>query len=321
MKRIPFSRCEAVNGLAGPSDLAMENRSAFGGDRLIVASQERRDRDPEGEYLDSGSIKFIPLSGGNRNQVIEFSFSGRDEYPFHPEAIDILVHGGSKYLFVINHARTTQHAVEIFRIEKTSLVFMGRFRHRFIEYPSDIVGLGLDEFYLINKRSSSGLQHYGLSTVFTGSGSLIYYNNQTYYRLRSNLNEPEGLAMSPDQTRLWISLGGSGELLALERGSGTNLTELARIPVSGYPLRLTFSGSDSMLLASIESEWDWSSHATDRSANAPSRLLEVDATRGQSKVIYQDSGSEISGATVALQDGNRIYLGQKYDGFVLICNR
>ncbi len=321
MERVPFSRCEEINGLPGPSDMALETRSAFGGDRLIIATQERRSHDPEDEYLDEGAIKFVPLDGRNRHQVLSFEFSGRDEYPFHPEALDLLVQGGSHYLFVLNHARVAQHAVEVFRIEKSSLVFMGRYRHRFIEYPSDIVGIGLDEFYVLNHRSSSALEHYGVSTLLLGSGSLVYYREGTYYRVLGNLDSPEGLALSPDQSRLWISIGDDGELLALERGSGPELRPLARISVSGYPARLSFVGDDRLLVASVPSTWAWSSHASDSAEKAPSRILEVDALQGRSSVAYQDPGNEISGATVAISQGNRIYLGQKYDSFILICNQ
>ena len=321
MQRVPFSRCEEVNGLPGPSDMALESRSAFGVDRLILATQDRRDQDPQDEYLDQGAIKFVPLTGRNRNQVLDFSFSGRDEYPFHPEAIDLLVLGGSRYLFVLNHARVAQHAVEIFRIEKTSLVFMGRFRHRFIEYPSDIVGLGLDEFYVLNRRSGNFVEHYGLSSLFLGSGSLIYYRDGTYYRVLQQLSDPEGLALSPDQTRLWISEGGSGSLIALERGSGPEVRKLARVSLTGHPARLSFSGADRILVATIPSTWAWSSHESYSAEKAPSRILQVDAIQGTSALAYQDPGNEISGATIALAQGNRIFLGQKFDSFILICNQ
>ena len=319
MERIPLDRCEEIRGVPGPADMALENRSAFGVDRMIVASQERRGRDPESEYLDQGGIKFIPLAGTNRHQVLDFEFSGRDEYPFHPEALDLAQVGGGRYLFVLNHARRTQHAVEVFRVDRTTLVFMGRFRHRFIEYPSDIVGLGLDEFYVINRRASNSMEHFSKSMAFTGSGSLVYYSNQTYFRILDNLKSPTGMALSPDQTKLWITLAGSEQLLALERGSGSSVRELARISVAGTPINPGFNGSSNLFLATIPSAYDWSSHADDAAEKAPSRILQVDTLQGRTAVAYQNPGEEISGATIAVANGNRIYLGQKYDSFVLAC--
>lgn len=303
--------------MPGPADLAIEERSAYGGDRLIVASQERRGLDPEDEYLNQGRIFFVPLSGSDRNSVMEFSFSGRDEYPFHPEAIDVASSGGSGYLFVANHARQDQHAIEVYRMERTSLVFLGRYRHSFFEYPVDVVGIGQDEFYVLNGRSANPVHHYGMQTIFLGSGSLVYASGNRYYRILSNLNDPSSLSLSPDGTRLWMTLEGGTRVF--QRGNGPDMRPVASIGLPESPARSTFVDASTVLISTVPSPWALERYKEDPAELAPSQIYKVSASTGQSSLAYQDPGKEISGAYSLAVRGAQIFIGSPYGSGVLMC--
>ncbi|MCB1170779.1 MAG: hypothetical protein KDK25_10610 [Leptospiraceae bacterium] len=319
VQKVPLSRCAQLRGIPGPADLAVEQRSAFGGDRLIIASQARRGSDPEGEYLEQGRMLFVPLSGSNRNDVLEFSFSGRDEYPFHPEGMDVVDSGGSHFLIVANHARKDQHAIEVFRIERTSLNFITRYRHEFFEYPVDVVALGSEEFYVLNRRSASGLQNIAMSSVFLGSGSLVYVNGNQFFRVLSNLKDPSSISLSPDQSKIWINVAGSSSIRIYQRGSGPDLQPVASVGLPSTPGRGAFLDSSRYLVTGIPSGWDLSRHESNPANLASSQVFSLATSNGSLALAYQDQGEEISGAYGIAVRSNQLFLGPRYDDYVLAC--
>ncbi|MCB1168230.1 MAG: hypothetical protein KDK33_18890 [Leptospiraceae bacterium] len=317
VQNAPLSSCQEIRGIPGPADMALDERSSFGGDRLIVASQERRSHDPEGEYLSGGAIYFVPLSGRNRFQAIRFSFNGRDEYPFHPEGLDLISSGGSKYLYVVNYARMQQPAVELFRVDRDTLVFMGRYRNSAIQAPSDIVGLGVDQFYLLNGRSDNALVRMGRGLLFQGSGNLYYVDQYEATMVLRGLSSPSSLALSSDGTTLWIADGSS--LKGYQRGAGSQLDFIGSISLDGRPGRLSYRDGQ-IVTAILPGSWAMRSHASDSASKVSSTLIQADAGTGSVQLIYQDDGSEMSAANGAIRNGGKIYLGQVYDSFLLACD-
>ena len=49
--------CRLTRGLPGPEDLDLDEENS----RLIVSSQERRETDPNGEFLRMGAIYAVPV--------------------------------------------------------------------------------------------------------------------------------------------------------------------------------------------------------------------------------------------------------------------
>ncbi|MCB1140072.1 MAG: hypothetical protein KDK23_15025, partial [Leptospiraceae bacterium] len=256
----------------------------------------------------------------DRNQVFEFAFNGRDEYPFHPEGMDVVDSGGAHFFIVANHARKDQHAIEVFRIERTTLTFLTRYRHQFFEYPVDIAALGSEEFYVLNRRSASGLENVAMSSLFLGSGSLVYVNGNQFFRVLGSLKEPSALSLSPDQSRIWINLEGSSSTRVYQRGSGPELEPVARLSLPSAPGRGAFLDSSRYLVTGIPSKWDLSRHESNASNLSSSQVFRLGTSDGSIAIAYQDQGQEISGAYGIAVRGNQIFLGPRFDSFVLACS-
>ncbi|XP_045157145.2 serum paraoxonase/arylesterase 2-like [Mercenaria mercenaria] len=139
-------------------------------------------------------------------------------------------HTGKLYLYVISHA--SEESIEVFEVEDgmnlkyIKTITDSSFASKFM---NDLVVVGKDKFYISQFahfpiRDMTKVNLEWLSRWKTGN--IYYYDGHRARVVASNLEQPNGINISPDAKVIYLSEWGSKTLKAYRRESTNNLVEL-----------------------------------------------------------------------------------------------
>ncbi|TNE36022.1 MAG: hypothetical protein EP347_12050 [Alphaproteobacteria bacterium] len=322
-------QCTRIAAPAGPEDMQLDARSGL----VYLSSTDRRalvngtdDADGDIYLFDPAAPEkgFMPLG-------LAAQLEGRHFYP----------HGISLYrdevgrttLMVINHPSETENRIEIFDLFEEeiggALVRQVAFRRSvddpLIHAPNDLQAVGHDAFYVSNDHGPGGAFMRALDDyVPLSRGTLVYFDGETAEVAADGFSYANGVAISAD-----------GRELVVGETTGMSLTFFARDGESGaltlkekLPL---YTGVDNIDRAVDGSYWvgahpqllKFGPHAKDPANVSPSHVLKVkpgpEGRGGAVEQIYLGLGDEISGSSVAIEAAGKVFIGQVFDPFLLVC--
>ncbi|MEX2590852.1 MAG: hypothetical protein WD334_11660 [Chitinophagales bacterium] len=297
----------------GPEDLVYDNYE--GRSRVLISSNNRWAKQAE----EGAILQMNPLSGYNEAMPIH-----NDLKPFFlaPHGIDIVKENdGQIYLYVINHEpedSTNRHKVIKFRVYDKYLEVVQIFEDELLISPNDISARPDGSFYFTNDSKRSTINFgYLMEKIFRVRSSKIVYKNSKdeFSIVAKRLAYANGICNRNDS--LWISSTQKKQLLCyqiLEDGRLEKLGNLARI-----------KGMDNL---HMQGEWIYTTahpsfkkfvkHASDNPMNvSPSEVYAIHSKTGAIKMLHSNDGNVISGVSVALPIGERIFVGQVFDDFLV----
>ncbi|KAF9436519.1 hypothetical protein BGZ76_003703 [Entomortierella beljakovae] len=207
--------CYKTAYIPGPSDIEIDDR-----DQIAFVSSDDRSWIKESNFFhrpskvtsDNGGIYTLSLSQktGSPREVKLVGYPSDD---FHPagmsyyNTLDPKTQTLISKLFVINHSHKGDF-VEIFDFsaQDNTLTFVKSIQSSLFTTPKDVVAIDNERFYLTNRHFSTS--KYGrVAEEVTGLawGSVVYCNGDDCRNVLENLNNPTGIAVSPDTTQLFIS--------------------------------------------------------------------------------------------------------------------
>ena len=169
--------------------------------------------------------------------------------------------------------------------------------------PDGIIGSGgyAEEFWIVRAIPTDADGTHMLAT--DNAGTVAYTANlgdRTVSRIDLDKGivthtataglQPEGIALTPNGTELWVSARGSNEVYVLD---ARDLSELAVIPVGRFPLRLLISPDGRHAVTS--NLLDGSVTVIDTSTREVTRTIEVagDAASQQVTLLFSEDGSRL----------------------------
>ena len=270
---------------SGPEDLVLDT---VVGRRLIISCDNRRNR-----YM-KGSIWEYDLSTG---KATVFPFKQALYFDFHPHGMHMITANGVSYLFVINHILKTHSEIDRFIVTKDLLVLDKRYQ-TIPGLPNDIFALSKDEFYYTSSKMMSGKIYH-----FTGGKATPVIKG---------LNMPNGIYLENDTLYFTVTLSNvllKAPLKTLKKKKvcnlkgGDNITKYSR---------------NEFLIASHQSFNKFMKHSKHPEKHSPSLIYKVNFETGEKTVVFSDDGKTISAASTAVSYKNKLYIGQVFEGFILV---
>lgn len=304
--------CTPVVGITGASDIAeVPNRN--------IAFLSVRDQRAKAE----------------RGTIIRFDFdnplddsSWRDRTgglprAFEPGGIDLweerLPSGVLRHrLFVVNHAGPE---VLLFDVEDNgSLTLAERFSDPRLTSPNDVVATGPQSFFVTNDTAAGRQSVRGKADFLLGlpTGEIFHYDGDSWALSVDGLRFPNGLALSETGETLFVAEMRAEAIRRFARDPATDQLEArARIPLGSFPNNLSVDGDGRLLVGAVPQPFAFKAFTESIRETAPSQVFRV--VGEQLEVLFQDTGRELSAATVATTVGDRTVIGTAGDEKFLIC--
>lgn len=304
LQKIPGNDCRLLD-LEGPFDL--QHDRSLKENRLIISSQNRRLRDPNGELMKEGSIYELVIQGGNE-QIRKLTIKNRDEFPFHPSGMSLLINDSTTYLYVINDAMTVNHVVEIFSLSKKELNFIRRIKIPFTEYPVNISVTGLNSFIVYGDGSLYGPE----ASLFSRKPSdVLLYNGRwrtlPKRRYTGTVSTDQGSigfrAFTTKIDKLNFSLENSIDSVVEDYTSFDNkITGLSSL-------------NQALIVTAVDDASGYKNFSQD---SLPYVSIELVENKNKKKIFF-DRWKGVYTPSVSVKYQGRIYTGQRLDHGLLSC--
>lgn len=309
--------CVRALNLPGAEDMAIDRKAR----RVWVSSDDRRK--PGGR----GAIYLMPLDGF-QSAPMRIDVTLGQPKDFHPHGISLWTGPfGEQTLFAVNHPRGGGSRIEIFDVDASGLL-----KHRSsipaAAYPrlNDVAGAGPDAFYAtvesVHKLGS--WRERVLLLTREESGSIVFWSAGKYWRVATGLNFANSVALTPDGATLYATGTFGKDLRIYNRDPDTSALKLREVVYLGSaPDNIDIAANGDIWIAAHPKLSDLLAHMSNAKARAPSQVLIVARDpSGQGGDVHQillSNGQDLSAATIALSDGDRLILSGAFDDHALVC--
>lgn len=286
---LEFEQFEKIKVAPGPEDLQLYFDAQTNRFKLFVSCDERR------EQKTFGSIWSIDLESNKPTQLNVKFKSVRSE--FHPHGMHLF----DKYLFVIDHSNNYKKSrIFRFEIKGDTLVEDTLFEKGLIGFPNDMVAISNDVF---------------LYTNYEFRGSIVRYENGIYQEIIKKIRNPNGIdSLSIDGYPFGVfSCTYGKKVFRFDTQTG----QKKKIEKVKGGDNFTYN-EGKVLLAGHLRFYKFLRHIK-KNKPSPSVVYELDVLNGTKKAVFVDDGTKISTVSTALYYKNRIYMGQIFDDFILVC--
>jgi len=308
--------CEWVTGLSGAEDITIDQ-----GNGIAYISADDRRAWMAGSS-ESGAIFSMDLTDP---LAVPVNLTDRQERPFHPHGISLYVdEDGSKHLFVINHAATDLHQVDVFSVEDNGQLNL----HESITFPdlispNDLVAVGKRQFYASNDHFyPPGTMRLLEDFLGLSLSSIAYFDGDKGSLVAKGLRYANGITIEPGSDHLYVAETTGRNLVVFERDSTTGLlSDKVTIPVDTGADNLEWNAAGQLLLTGHPRLFDFMSHAQSSDKPSPSQVLRIDVASAPVTIeeLYVNAGEEISGASVAARYADTLLIGSVFEDKILRC--
>lgn len=319
--------CTAVSGVVGAEDMELDRRTG----ELFISSQDRRRAPGAGE----GAFKQgeILLAHVDRPDEPPVSLTRTITDTLHPHGISLFADAaGNRTLAVINHNRRIDVALsEILLFDVVDhvgglpqLVLRRRVADPLIHDPNDITLVSRDAFYVTNDHGSqTSLGRTLEDFLLLPRGDVVFYDGKAAKVAASGFNFTNGINHSADLATIYVAESTGRTVDVMHRDMTTGTLSLVRsIFLDMGPDNIDVDPDGNLWIAGHPKLLDFLAHAQDATKIAPSEVVKVDLTAEQDpvKLVYMNTGEEISASSIAIYDGKRLAIGAVFDAKYLNCD-
>lgn len=309
--------CRAVTGISGAEDITIHPGSG-----LAFISSYNRFSYKAGEPT-PGAIFTLDFRDP---KAVPEDIALPPKLEFHPHGISLYEgENGETYLFAINH-NERGNFVEIYQYVDGQLEHQETVTHELMHEPNDLIAVGPREFYLSNHMGSTSSLGQKLERFIPLSRSyVLYYDGNTMRKAAEDIGAANGMAVSPDGTKLYVAATQGKHVLVYDRDPQT--AELAlrdTIALDGFPDNIEMDRDGNLLVAVLPKALTYLAHRKDPDVMAPTMVVKITFGEGgdyEVSNIYTDDGSNIKAATVAAPFPGGFLLGPSRDdrNHILVC--
>ncbi len=296
---------ETISGIPGPEDMDIDKSTEI----LYISSSDRWNADLD---ISTNGIYQMKLPDG-KPRLMPTNL----KTPIKPHGISLYRDSQTLYLFVVNH--NNGDFVERFQIRNDSLIHEETFHDPLMCCPNDVAADGKRSFYVTNDHGfADGFGRVIEDYLRIPKSYVLYFDGVNYIKVIEKLNYANGIAISNDKTRLYVTETTSGKLNTLLIKSGSIE------PASTMKL---YTGVDNIYVDTKDNLWigahpklfAFVAHAKDPEKLSPSEVLKLTPDNDGFIVqqVYLNEGKELSGSSVALWHENEIFVGGVFQSTIL----
>ncbi len=260
----------------------------------------------------NGGIYILQLDSGNTPKKLAHTYIG----VFQPHGISFISKHSVDYLFVVNH-NEKGNFVELFQVRNDTLFHQKTFADASMCCPNDVVGVDTNKFYVTNDHGNkSGMMRVAEDYLRIPKSYLLYFDGTTFSKAYDDLNYGNGVNISKDGSKLYLTQTTGRKLLTFNRNSETGKIELLNT------LNLA-SGLDNIHVDDLDNLWiaahpkmlKFVGHAKDSTKKSPSQVFKLTPYKNSYRVedVYVNDGTEISGSSIAVQYKNDLLIGVVFE--------
>ena len=321
----PAMSCEAVVGVAGPEDM-----EANASGNLVYVSSFDRQLQSKNRHLDGRDVRGVIMGFDMTDPLLSSNWHDRTgglPLQFEPLGISLYEKGDYHRLFVVNGHDNSVLLYDI--AENGDLLLKERFTEPRLTSPNDIIAIGPREFYVSNdlavgRNSLLGQVQFLLGW---GGGEIYYFDGNSWGRAANGLKFANGLAITNEGKRLIVAETAGKAISLYDRNPDNGiLTFVRRVPLETFPDNFSWHADGSLIIGAHPKPFTLSAHiARPLSQKAPSQIMALrfdDSGEivGDPVLLYQNDGSELSAATVAVRTNNHTIIGALMDNKFLLCD-
>ncbi len=240
---------------------------------------------------------------------------------FHPHGISFFKKEGTSYLLVVNHNETGDF-IEKFEYKNDTLFHLKSFSSDLMCCPNDVVAVDTSRFYVTNDHGSpSGFSRKLEDYLRIPKSSVLYYDGNSFRKVMGGLNYANGINVSNDGRKLFVTETTSGLLNSYEINQKTgelNKTRLLNLHTGVDNISVGPEGN--LLIGAHPRLFAFVGHAADKSKMSPSQVILLIPDGPDDFIvndIYLDNGEQLSGSSVAVQFGNEVFIGVVFESKLL----
>ncbi|MEQ6120251.1 SMP-30/gluconolactonase/LRE family protein [Reichenbachiella sp. MALMAid0571] len=296
------------NSMSGTEDMAIDRERGL----LFISSSDRWSL-IRGEKAPNDGIYLLQIDSGTAPVKLETTYSG----DFHPHGISFFEQNGESFLYAVNHNNQGDY-VEAFKFENNQLTHIRTFENETMNCPNDLVVVDKHKFYVTNDHGNKeGVMRTMEDYLKIPSSYLLYYDGEKFSKAYDGLNYANGVAVSHDGRKLYLTHTTARELLTFNRNPDTGFLEVESTLKLGTGVdNINIDEKGNIWVGAHPKLFAFVEHAGNPAKKSPSEVLKV--TPHGAKVfgvekIYLNSGEELSGSSVAVTYKGEIFIGAVFE--------
>jgi arylesterase/paraoxonase len=223
---------------------------------------------------------------------------------FQPHGIDLWTGAdGAQRLFVVNHPQQGEPRVEIYAVTPDGLLDTGEGgRWDLLHRPNDVAAFGPRSFYATNDHAiprthwfEPGLRETVSDITGEANGYLVRVQDGSPAVVAEGLSLPNGVAFSPDRTRLYVAESTMGRVRVFEASRAEGLREVARVKTGPGPDNIVIDPQGDLWIGAHNNGLDFLRHAMNPRHPSPGRVERL-TPQGRRTLMYQ-SGRKLAAAS------------------------
>lgn len=307
--------CQQVPGVTGSEDLVFDARLG-----LVLGSST--DFRALSKGLDAAGFLFAWRPGGSPPTPVPMDFTK----PLHPHGLGLLARVDvPSRLFVVNHPRHDESTVELFDVlDGPRLVHVRTVASPEFISLNDVTPIAADAFYATLDAGTRAATLGRLAETFLRLpwAGVVFFDGKTVRRVAEGLRYANGLAVSPDLTKLFVTETTGRRFLAYSIQPSGDVTLEATLDAETGLDNISIGPDGALWVASHPKMLDFLGHAADPAKRSPSQVLRAAFVGGrfELKELALDDGARLSGSSVALPlPEGRLVLGSVFERHLLAC--
>jgi hypothetical protein len=307
--RLPIntvSETQQITVGPGPEDMVLD--STGGTERLLVSCNERRFDTVFGEIyevkLNDNSVRIIPR------------INTPEDIIFNPHGIDIKTINDITRLYAISHNNDKErHTIVVYRVYADSLVYETLYENQAaMNTPNDLAVTEKGDIYVSNDAGKRGSVWEQLLKL--KRSNIVYYDSELklWKKVADGLVYANGVAV--DDTCVYVATTRTNKLFSYKREADGNLSNrrtLAEVPGQD---NIMFYG-DELIFTSHPKVFKFLKHVKSSEKKSPSQVHSYNRKTGEYKLMFTDDGYRISASSTALIVGDKLYISQVFDPYIL----
>ncbi len=307
-------QCKVIESPYGPEDLIANYDKGL----LYISASPREGGNQRFEQ--SGGIYYIDMKAdADLIKPVTNDFSQK----FRPHGMSLVhLENGKTLLFAISHPILGKTNVEIFNVDGSVLSHV----KTVTDVPdglNSIVAIDEQRFYATQDGHTRGSAF--INGVFKLKKSeIIFFDGEKSNVVADGFVYANGLELSADGSQLFVTDTIERTLVFYDRNQQTNgLTKSGDLYLDAGGDNIRRNQDGSLYIAGHPKMITTFSHMQDISKAAPSVVFHAippkDGKGGELRVVYLEDGSNLSGASGAVQFENKMYVGTISDHKILSC--
>lgn len=305
-------------GYKNPEDLV-----ALPDDNYLIVSEM-------GEFLTDapGTLSLLNLSSGERESLTvawsepetmlgDASCPSPDTAAFSPHGIDLTtLVDGTLQLLVVNHGK--RESIEFFEVTQSDGAWRLSWRGCALPpgdpFINDVAGLKSGGFLVTHMWDKTTAFDEVARKLFAGESTGWVYEwqrDQGFSKMPgSDELMPNGIAVSPDDAKVFVNIYFANKTIKLDRSSGIKEGEFA----VQQPDNITVDEDGDLWVASHKNDPIGQTCAlvTEGPCLLPFEVIKADSDTMQSEVFLSHDGAPMGYVTVALKVGDRVFMGSAH---------